>query len=87
MKIQIDNQALPAAVCPDCGCRLYPAELLAAHRERHQWLLAQAVGNGQGWHYGQRPKVHRANLVGRPKLRDSEKVKTVNIKITEVGPR
>ena len=35
-EIVIDNQALPAATCEECGAKIYPDSFLQSHRERHQ---------------------------------------------------
>ena len=34
--IQHENQVFQAAVCHRCGAKMYPAELLEAHMDRHQ---------------------------------------------------
>lgn len=35
-EIQCDNETFQAAVCQRCGAKIYPAELLNAHLDRHQ---------------------------------------------------
>jgi hypothetical protein len=35
-EIQVESATYPAAVCPRCGTKFYPAELLDAHMDRHQ---------------------------------------------------
>ena len=34
--IVIENQALPAATCEECGAKIYPRSLLQPHIIRHQ---------------------------------------------------
>ncbi|HEV8344683.1 MAG TPA: hypothetical protein VGR30_20175 [Candidatus Binatia bacterium] len=34
--IHVDNQTYRAAMCPRCGTKIYPANLLQAHLERHR---------------------------------------------------
>ncbi len=34
--IQCDNGTYQAAVCQRCGAKIYPAELINAHIDRHQ---------------------------------------------------
>ena len=34
--IQYDNETFNAAVCHRCGARMFPAELLEAHMDRHE---------------------------------------------------
>lgn len=34
--IHFNNETYPAAVCPRCGTKIYPATLLEAHMDRHQ---------------------------------------------------
>jgi hypothetical protein len=34
--IQCDNETYHAAVCHRCGSKIYPAELLEPHLDRHQ---------------------------------------------------
>jgi hypothetical protein len=35
-EIQCDNATYQAAVCHRCGAKIYPAELISAHMDRHQ---------------------------------------------------
>lgn len=34
--IQVENQTYRAAMCPRCGTKIYPANVLQAHLERHR---------------------------------------------------
>jgi predicted nucleic-acid-binding Zn-ribbon protein len=34
--IRYENNTFPAVVCQRCGARMFPAELLEAHLDRHQ---------------------------------------------------
>lgn len=34
--IIIENEALPAATCEECGAKIYPRSLLQPHMTRHQ---------------------------------------------------
>ena len=34
--IHYENATYPAAVCHRCGAKMFPAELLEAHMDRHQ---------------------------------------------------
>jgi len=43
--IIIENQALPAVTCEECGAKIYPRALLESHMTRHQrrqrWFLKE----------------------------------------------
>ena len=43
--IVIDDKALPAAKCEECGAKIYPPTLLPPHRARHQrrqhWFMKE----------------------------------------------
>lgn len=83
----VHGTELISTICPRCGCRLYPAAQLQAHMDRHRLLDIRECSSTEGWHAHQKPKTHKPNYKGRPRLRDSDKVDSVNIKLTEIGPR
>lgn len=36
LAIRFENEIFAAAVCPRCGAKMFPAELLESHMDRHE---------------------------------------------------
>ena len=77
--ITTNGFSLMASVCLRCGARIYPATGMPAHMARHAQIDFEMWGPAP---YNGRHK-HVAGK-GRPKLKASDKKKTVNIRVRGV---
>ena len=79
--ITIAGQLLPSATCGQCGCRVWPIDILPAHERQHAIREQQVIQPGPWLSHYRPPIMYKGNKSGRPKKKDSDKRWPVGINV------